>query len=122
MGNLNLAHLNYKSYTLHRNNNLEKRKKKMSSNRNAHIVTRRNPNSELGRVTYTDRRDENALMASVSTTSNNSTVLTISRPNVTMDLTGTEARTLYNTLRKHYEAVELLDETCVYSAYCRCGR
>lgn len=72
------------------------------SNRNSRIVSNVNPHTLHSRVTYTDRRDEGTLQASVRTSTNNATDFVLSRGGVTVELNGHEARTLLRLLETHY--------------------
>lgn len=78
----------------------------MSQNKNARIVSVVNPNALKGGVTYTSKRDPGSLNATVGTTSNGTTTLSITRPGFGVTFNGNEARTLFNLLRKHYEEVQ----------------
>ena len=71
-------------------------------NRNSRLVSRPLGNTLYGRITFTKNRDEDSLHAAVSTESNNSSLLVLSRSGTTISLTGNEARTLFSLLEKHY--------------------
>lgn len=83
----------------------------MSQNKNARIVSVPNPNALRGGVTYTSQRDPGSLNATVGTTSDGVTTLSVTRPGFGVTFSGTEARTLYNLLRKHYENAGLSIES-----------
>ena len=80
-----------------------KNRKFVSQNRNAVIRTRQDRTGKLR--TETARRDERTISAAVSTNrKTDSTRLFIDFPNRggAVELTGSEARTLYRLLQKHY--------------------
>ena len=84
----------------------KKNNKLDSQNRNAIIRTRKDRTGKLR--TETARRDENTISAAVSTNrKTDSTRLFIDFPNNTtgVEFTGSEARTLYRLLQKHYNEI-----------------
>jgi hypothetical protein len=83
----------------------------MSQNKNARIVTVPNPNAQRGGVTYTSQREPGSLNATVGTTSDGTTTLSVTRPGFGVTFNGHEARTLYSLLRKHYENSGLSTES-----------
>ena len=58
------------------------------------------------RRSETARRDEGTLTAEVDTTSSNSTNFQIRKGPATLELTGHEARTLFQLLASHYDAID----------------
>ncbi len=77
-------------------------RKNVTQNRQAIIVTREDRNGKLR--TETSRRDENTTSFAVSTNpTSNSTALFIDTVDGGISMSGSEARTLYRLLRKHYK-------------------
>jgi len=58
------------------------------------------------RRSETARRDEGTLTAEVDTSSSNSTNFQIRKGPATLELTGHEARTLFQLLSSHYDAMD----------------
>ena len=84
-----------------------KNRKYVPQNRNASIRSRLDRTGKLRTETY--GRDDSTISAAVSTNSKtDATRLFIDFPNdtATVELTGSEARTLYRLLQKHYRQTE----------------
>jgi hypothetical protein len=78
-------------------------RKNVQQNRNAVIVTREDRSGKFR--TETSRRDENTTSFAVSTnpTSNSTALFIDTVDGAGISMSGSEARTLYRLLRKHYK-------------------
>jgi hypothetical protein len=86
---------------------MSKRYAPRAQNKNSRIETEWR--GLVSRRSETARRDEGTLTAEVETSSNNSTLFQIRKGPATLDLTGHEARTLFQLLSSHYDGMSYMD-------------